>query len=213
MQGHPAGLTSHDLQNHHALVAGRRCVQAIQRIGHAGNRGVKTKCHRGGLEVVVDRFGNSDDMKSFFVKLQCRGERTVASDDDEGMEAKCVVGLPCLNQDFRRDRDRIACSDFCHKVALVHRSQNRSAEMHDPGSRPAIKQDMVTRRKETFKSIPETDEFPAQFIRGTARPAKDGIESGTVAPAGQNSDAFFFHQRLQSDWDLGVFLPLAAQAS
>ena len=68
-------------------MAFRGRVQAVERIGRARHRRVKTESDHRGLEVVIDGFRDADDRDPCLVKLVCDGERAVAPHHDERLEA------------------------------------------------------------------------------------------------------------------------------
>jgi len=56
----PSGVSSHDLQNDHTLVALSRSVEFIKRVRCGVNGCLKTEGHVGGHEIVVNGLGNAD---------------------------------------------------------------------------------------------------------------------------------------------------------
>ncbi len=86
VKGDPACVAAHDLDHHYSFVARGRGVQAVEGTGDAFHGRVEAKCHVGGLKIVVDRFGNSDDRQSRVVHLECGVEGSIAADDDEAVE-------------------------------------------------------------------------------------------------------------------------------
>ena len=90
VQRDPARVAAHDLQHHDALVAGRRGVQAVERIGHALHRGIETEGRRRGGKIVVDRLRHADHGHAVFKKLVRRGQRAVAADADQRAHAEVL---------------------------------------------------------------------------------------------------------------------------
>ena len=74
MQGNPTSIPPHHLKNHHTLVAFGSRVQTVQRIHHAVDGGIESKGHRGGLKIVVDRFGHPDHLNPILQQLQSGGQ-------------------------------------------------------------------------------------------------------------------------------------------
>jgi hypothetical protein len=68
---------------------GRR-MQAIDGVGGEVDRCVESKTAGGTDDVVVDRFRYADDRDALLRELMCDGQRPVAADDDEGVEAELV---------------------------------------------------------------------------------------------------------------------------
>ncbi len=147
MKRDPAGVASHYFNNHHALVAGRRCVQAIERVHHFRDRGIEAECHRRRFNVIVDCFWNTDAIDARFLHLHRRGHRAVAADDDERFHVELV-------QNFFRARDHVAGNyraisgaDFGDEVAAIGRADDGSAQRHDSFGALAIEHDVIARRQ------------------------------------------------------------------
>ena len=88
--GDPAGVAAHHLQHHHAIVALGRRVQAIERVGRAGHRGVEAEGRQRRGEIVVDRLGDADDGDASFEELLRDRERAVPADADERTQAEAL---------------------------------------------------------------------------------------------------------------------------
>ena len=63
-QRDPAGVASHDLDDHDALVALRGRVEPLERLDDDLDRGLEADRVVGRLEVVVDGLGHADDPRS-----------------------------------------------------------------------------------------------------------------------------------------------------
>ena len=102
-----------------------------------------------------------------------------------------------LFQDMRRasamtfgvDDRAFARADFRHKMSAISRADDRSAARHDAAGAAAIQDDKISRRQETFETIEKAENFEIEFLRGERDAAQDGVQSGTIAAAGQNADA------------------------
>src|SRR4030095_6920679 len=70
VESDPSGVPPHNFKDHDTIVRRRRGMQSIQRVGHAGNRRIKAKGHRGRFEIVIDRLRNADDWNTFLVELE-----------------------------------------------------------------------------------------------------------------------------------------------
>ena len=68
----PAGVTSHDFDDHDAFVAGRSGVQSIERVHHFGDGRIETERHRRRFNIVVDRFWNADAIDARLLHLHAR---------------------------------------------------------------------------------------------------------------------------------------------
>ena len=90
VDGDPSGIPAHDLQDHYPLMAFRGRVQAVERVGRAGDGGVEPEGHDRGGEIVVDGLGDGHDGEAVGVQLFGDAERPVAADRDERREAQRV---------------------------------------------------------------------------------------------------------------------------
>ncbi len=125
VHGDPARVPSHDLDDHHAVVALGGRVQAVDRLGHDRDGGVEAERVVGRREVVVDRLRHADDRRALLgVQPGRDAERVLAADRDQPVEPLEVVAdaiEPAV--DLVRVRARGA--------------QDRAAAREDPGDRPA----------------------------------------------------------------------------
>lgn len=96
MQRDPAGVAAHHLHQHHALMRLRGAVQTIDGIGRDGQRGVEPERHVGAIDVVVDGLGHPDHRDAFIGQPGRRGQRALAADGDQYVDAVVVQCLPDL---------------------------------------------------------------------------------------------------------------------
>src|SRR5439155_8105059 len=83
----PAGVTTHHLDDHDAVVRLRGRVQSVDRLGRDEHCGVEAErvVRRG--EVVVDRLRDADDAEVvLLVQPRSDAERVLTADRDEGVE-------------------------------------------------------------------------------------------------------------------------------
>jgi len=107
-------------------------VQAIERVRHAGHRGVEAEGHRGGGEVIVDGLRNAD--AGMPASCNCKAvlsepsppmmispsTRSPSSTPRAcSMISSATIALVAVGAHFRDE------------VALVGRAQNRAAQGHD----------------------------------------------------------------------------------
>ena len=88
IDGDPSRVAPHHFQNHHAAVALGGTVQAVKRIGSASDRGVETKRHSRGGQIVVNRLRHADDRQPMFIQLLRNRERTIPANRDSGRTAR-----------------------------------------------------------------------------------------------------------------------------
>ena len=77
----------------------------------------------------------------------------------------------------------IARSDLCHEMPAIGCADNCAATRHDPGNLVAIEHLVFPRRQQPLESIDESNDFPAEFVRGKDHSTKDRIQAGTITPA------------------------------
>ena len=99
----PAGVTSHHLDDHHAVVRLRRRVEPVDRLGCDRDGRVEAERVVGAGEVVVDRLRNADDGEAVLGMESCRdAERVLAADRHERVEL--AVGEVAQRRARRRRR-------------------------------------------------------------------------------------------------------------
>ena len=87
VEGDPAGVAAHHLDDQHAVVAVGGGVQAVDRLHRDVDGGVEAEGVVGGAEVVVDRLRHADDPHAVLV-VQPGGdaERVLAADRDQAVD-------------------------------------------------------------------------------------------------------------------------------
>ena len=86
-RGDPARVPAHDLDDHHAVVALRGGVDAVDGLGRDGHRGVEPDRLVRAPDVVVDRLGDGHDPDARLGDLARGVQRAVAADADERLDA------------------------------------------------------------------------------------------------------------------------------
>ena len=168
-------MASHDFDNHDALVAGRGRVQSIERVHHHRDRGIETEGHGGGFQIVVDRFGNADAIDPRFLQLQRRRHRAITADDDQRFNSKFIEHFASFGDHVRRNDRPIAAANLGDEMSAIGRADDSAAKRHDTIGPFAIENDVIARRKQAFKAIAKTDDFPAKFFRGEHNAAQHRV--------------------------------------
>ena len=86
MERDPAGVAAHGLDDLHAVVALRGRLDALDRFGDHGHRGVEADRAIGPRHVVVDRLGDADDRQAVSVEPLGDAHRAVAAQDDQAVQ-------------------------------------------------------------------------------------------------------------------------------
>src|SRR4029453_1460892 len=198
VQRDPAGMAAHYFDHHDSPVTGRRCMHSIECIHYDSDSRIESECCRSGLEIVVDGLGYADAIDPSFLQLLRRDHRTIAADNDQRPYLKLIQYLLGARNDVLRHNRPIACPDLGNKMAAIRRADDRAAQSHDSANTLPIENDMVAGRKESFESVTKTNHFPAEFLRRQYHAAQDGVKSGAIATAGQNSNPWlhFYNRRI-----------------
>ena len=90
-QRQPAGAVAHDLDHDDAVVAVRRAVQAVDRLGGDAQRGVEAEGDVGHRHVVVDGLGQRDDVEALLHQAAGVLLRAAAAQADQRVEVVFAV--------------------------------------------------------------------------------------------------------------------------
>ena len=119
--GEEPGVTPHDLDEEYAVVAGGRIAYLVDAFHDGVERGVVADGRVGAAQVVVDRGGDSDAGQVVLLsKNACAMNRTVATDNDEGIDLLALQVLVCLAPTF-----------FAEEVLAGRRLQDGAALLDD----------------------------------------------------------------------------------
>ena len=177
IDGDPARVAAHHLDDHHAVVRLGGRVQPVDRLGADGDGRVEAEGVVGRREVVVDRLRDADD-REVVLGVQPRGdaERVLAADRDERVEPSA---RSCR---ARRRRRRRPCTGSC---ATCRGSSRRAAGA--PRSRAARAARTAPRRA---RASPRGRRRPrARASNDAPRDrADDRVQAGAVAAAGEDPD-------------------------
>src|SRR5262249_45203808 len=88
LDGNPARMAPHNLDDDNAPMALCRRVQFVERIAGGVDVGVECDCVNCAADIVVDGFRDTDERNAFLVQLLCDAERPVTPDHDQRVEAQ-----------------------------------------------------------------------------------------------------------------------------
>ena len=88
MKSDPAGVAAHNFDEHDAMMTFGGGVKTVDGLGSDDQGGVKTKSDFGGVEIVVDGFGDADDVDAFIKEIARDVLRAIAAGDDHGVDAR-----------------------------------------------------------------------------------------------------------------------------
>ena len=93
IQRQPAGLVAHDLNAHYAAVAARSGVDAVNNVSGNVHSGMETESNIGAKNIIVDRFGQADDVQTLLAEQVCRFVGAVAAQAEQAVQLGVLVGL------------------------------------------------------------------------------------------------------------------------
>ena len=177
VEGDPAGVAAHHLDDQRALVALGRGVEAVDRAHRDVDGGVEAEGVVGGAQVVVDRLRHADDVEALLVEPRRDAQRVLAADRDQAVDAIALERLAhALDAALLLDR------------VGPRRAEDRSAARQDP----AHVGDLERPRDALERPPPPVavaDELVAVLADALADDrADDRVEAGTVAAAGEDSE-------------------------
>ena len=178
VQGDPASVAAHDLDDEHTVVRLRRRVQAVDRVRGDGHCRVEAEGVVGGVEVVVDRLGYADDGQTMLGEFGGDTESVFTADRDERIDTQ--IGEIAL--------------DALYAALHLDGVGARGAEDRAAARQDAAHCGDVERHGEAIEwalpAIAESDELVAVLLGALADDrADDGIETGAVAATGEDSDS------------------------
>jgi hypothetical protein len=74
-------------------------------------------------------------------------------------------------------------------MPAIRRAENRSATRHNSARATPIEQHEPAGRQQSLEAIEEPENLVVQLLGGKSNATENGIESGTIATARQNTDA------------------------
>ena len=177
VDGDPAGVPTHHLDEHHPVVALRGRMQAVDRIRRHLHGGVEAHRHVGTAQVVVDRLRDTDDLQPFLRQARRRAERALAADRDEPVQA-----VP-----FERRDDLLG--PVLEPVGVrTGRTEDRAAARQDAG-RLGDAERLRRVVEESAPPVLDADELHPVGADASADDRADHrVQSGAVSAAGQDAE-------------------------
>ena len=184
-----AGVASHDLDHHHALMAFSGGVQLVDGVGGRGDGGVEPERRHGAADIVVDRLGNADDWDALLHQPQGDGQGAVAPDGDHGVDTvrvECgdrIVGAVAL--DPAAARRRLA---ELERIPAVGSAQDRAAQVSDAADLARPERHNAVFTQQTAVATPDSDALPATVDGRQHCSPDDGVETWCIAASGRDRD-------------------------
>ena len=190
VQGDPAGVAAHDLDDHDAAMGGGRGVQSIDGLGREAGGGVEAEAVHRADDVVVDRLGHADDGHAELVEVLRQAERAVTTDGDDRVDPGLLEDLDAaIAVVLRAVRGHVRLEE---RVAAIDGAQDGPAHAEDAG-------DILVRQRKGTIDFDQAIERVRNAVALEA--AVDGrlddgtddcVEAGRVAPAGEYADSVNF---------------------
>ena len=164
-------------------------MQAIDRLGGHGDRGVEAEGVVGRGQIVVDGLRHGDDRNAHVAQPLSDAESAVAADGDEAVDLQFAD----VTDDLAGAVDAIAATvGILERIAAVGRPQQRAAFRKDAANGLSSQGDDGL-RQQPFEAELNAEDVKVVIAGGADRGANDGVEARAVAAAGQNSDSLFVH--------------------
>ena len=178
VQGDPAHVAAHDLDDHTAAMGLGRGAQTVDGLGGDLDGGVEAERVVGGFEVVVDGLGNADDLESRIRQTACRGEGTLAADRDDRVDPLRIHRLLNINGAAVFALERV-CAGTAEDGATLAGETAHTVPVQS--HKVALDQ--------AFPAVANADEFGIEdtnaFKDGTAN---DRVQPGAVSAAGEDTN-------------------------
>src|SRR5690606_36960608 len=183
-------VPSHDLEDHHSIMAGCRWLQVIERVG-SGSDGARIADRVFGYaDVVVDRLRHADELPAALLGEAAKDcEAAVAADTDQGIQTQ----FPIASDHLLGAVDALAVRHRkCEGITLVRGSEYRPTHAQGRAVKAGGLQRFVEGRPDhqSVRSLLNSNNLPAIVLGGVKshRP-NDGIETGTIASARKDPQA------------------------
>jgi len=163
----------------------------IRRLGRDRNGGVEADRGLGHADVIVDRLRHADQRDAALLRQAAEdGQAAVAADADQRVATQIaeirddLLGAVFLAAVGHRIGER---------VALVGRPQNGATLPHHHGIHMVRQQRPDLRRigQQAKRAIQHADHVPAEDRRAQDHRPHDGVQSGAITAAGEQTDSFW----------------------
>ena len=192
VEGDPAGVSSHDLDDHDAMVAHRGGVEAVDGFGGGLDGGGETEGDVGADEIIVDGLGDADEVDAVLNEVVGAGHGAVTADDNDGVEFVAGDGVEALLRAVLEDGLAVgAISDGESRgVGFVGGAEDGAAKGEDAGDIAKVEWSELV-FDEPEEAVLDAEDLPAVIEDGgLGDGSDDGVEAGAIASSCQDADAF-----------------------
>src|SRR5438874_5119837 len=195
LQCDPSCVPSHHFDDNDPPMAGRRSMQPVQRVHYYVNGRIETErgCRR--FKIIVDRLRYADAVDAGLLQLLRSHQRAVAANNDQRSHPEVFQDRSGVRDDLCRNYCSITRAGLRNEMAAIGSTENRSSKGHDSVYGLPIENDVIARRQQAFKAIAKPNHFPSKLVRCQYYGAQNRVEPGTIATAGQNTNARFHFRR------------------
>ena len=178
VDGDPARVPAHHLDDHHPVVRLGRRVQPVDRLRRDRHGRVESECVVRRVEVVVDRLRHADD-RELVLGIQPRGDaqRVLAADRDERVQTR-AGGV--LEHPFDTALDLVR--------VCARRPENRAAAGENPRDLPAPER-LDDPLDEPAPTLAHADDLPAAVERAPRYGPDDSVQARAVTAPREDADS------------------------
>src|SRR5229473_7446323 len=169
-------------------------VDFVDGIGGGVQGRIEAERKIGGRKIVIDRLGDTHQIQALAIKLERDLERAIPADDHQRIESR---GLRIADHVVGKIQD-IFLAFLNHlvmkRIAPVGGAQNGAAARKQPAGVSQRQLALLVGPDQPVKTVLDADHLPAvPDDRRSDNAANNGIQSGTVAASGANSDLSYRH--------------------
>ena len=186
VQRQPAGFVAHDLNAHDAAVAARGGVDAVNDLGGDVHSSVEAERHVGAVDVVVDGFGQTDDVQALLAEQVCGFVGAVAAQAEQAVQfGGAVVFL------HRGNLVHLVLLDHTHffeRGALG--AQNGAAHGQNAGElvRGHLPEVAVDQAVVAVHDADDLDLIAHAVVQRLGHAAQGSVQAGAVAAGSQDTN-------------------------
>lgn len=178
----PTGVVPHDFANDEAMVAGGGGMEAVDGLGGNGHGGVETEGDFGFGDIIIDGFGEREDVEAGLVEAVGVFLSTIAAEADEAIEAELfVIG----DGDLGHVHDGITHTHF---VGFIATTAEEGTALGEDATDINILDGGDAVFDEAAEAVLDTEDFPTVVHGGLGDAADDRVEAGAIASGGEDTD-------------------------
>jgi hypothetical protein len=189
--GDPAGVSPHDLADHHPVMALGRRVELVDRLGGGRDRGEEPDRDLGADEIVVDGLGNADHVDPALDESRGGVHGPVPADHHERVDSVSLHRFDATRPEVLVQRVAVLVGpdELSGGIGSVVAAEDRAAAGQDAGDVSRI-ETSAPPLDESEEPVGDADHLEAVSVdRRLGDGADRGVEAGAVAACGHHADA------------------------